>query len=252
VDDADRHESLTERPANGAPDGPLAPPGPSAGGEESRPAPDGLPRRRGRTALSVRRRDVAEAAGIAEGGAAGGGVSARSEAAAGSAADAGAAGGGAEAAAAATAAPRTPGAAESAGAAAGAVGTAARAAAGAVGTAAGAADSLALARRVVELAEDKKAADIVLLDLRELTSLADFFVICSGGSERQLDAIADAVVEGLHKEGRPLQGREGRATSHWILLDYGTVVVHIFAPLERDYYQLERHWAAARVVLRVQ
>ncbi len=109
-----------------------------------------------------------------------------------------------------------------------------------------------LARRVVALAEDKKAADIVLLDLAELTTLADYFVICSGGSERQLDAIADGIAEGLETDGlRPI-GREGTAESHWVLLDYGWVVVHIFTPPERDYYQLERHWAQAKTILRVQ
>jgi ribosome-associated protein len=111
---------------------------------------------------------------------------------------------------------------------------------------------LELARRVVELAEDKKAADIVLLDLSALTTLADHFVICSGGSERQLDAIADAIIEGLRAEGvRPI-GREGLAASHWVLLDYGSVIVHVFTPPERDYYQLEKHWAEAKTILRVQ
>jgi ribosome-associated protein len=112
--------------------------------------------------------------------------------------------------------------------------------------------SLEVARRVVELVEDKKAADIVLLDLGGLTTVADHFVICSGGSERQIDAIADAVVEGLKKDGVQAIGREGVAGSHWILLDFGGVVVHVFTPPERDYYQLERHWSQAKTILRVQ
>jgi ribosome-associated protein len=112
--------------------------------------------------------------------------------------------------------------------------------------------SLEVARRIVELAEDKKAADIALLDLRELTTLADYFIVCSGGSERQLAAIVDGIVEGLREAGvRPI-GREGVAASHWMLLDYGSVIVHVFTPPERDYYQLEKHWAAARTILRVQ
>ena len=111
---------------------------------------------------------------------------------------------------------------------------------------------LDLARRIVELAEDKKAADIVLLDLSGLTTLADYFVICSGGSERQLGAIADGIVETLRDEKvRPI-GREGVAASHWVLLDYGSVIIHIFTPPERDVYQLERHWAEAKTILRVQ
>jgi nicotinate-nucleotide adenylyltransferase len=111
---------------------------------------------------------------------------------------------------------------------------------------------LDIARRIVELIEDKKAADIILLDLAGLTTLADAFVICSGGSERQLDAIADGVIEGMRIEKlRPI-GREGTAASHWVLVDFGAVVVHIFTPPEREYYSLEKHWAEARVVLQVQ
>jgi ribosome-associated protein len=112
--------------------------------------------------------------------------------------------------------------------------------------------ALDLARRVVELAEDKKAADMVVLELAPLTTLADYFVICSGGSERQLDAIADGIVEGLRPEKvRPI-GREGTAASHWVLLDFGSVIVHIFTPPERDYYGLEKHWSEAKTILRVQ
>lgn len=112
--------------------------------------------------------------------------------------------------------------------------------------------ALDLARRIVELAEDKKAADIVLLDLAGLTSLADHFVICSGGSDRQLEAIADGIVSGLRDEKVRPFGREGTAASHWILVDFGSVIVHIFTPPERDFYQLERHWGEAKTILRVQ
>jgi len=111
--------------------------------------------------------------------------------------------------------------------------------------AAGSRAPLELARRVVALAEDKKAADIVLLDLGELTTLADYFVICSGGSERQIDAIADAVADGLRAEGERPIGREGAAASHWVLLDYGDVVIHVFDRETRAYYELERLWADA-------
>jgi ribosome silencing factor RsfS/YbeB/iojap/nicotinate (nicotinamide) nucleotide adenylyltransferase len=112
--------------------------------------------------------------------------------------------------------------------------------------------SLEVARRVVELAEDKKAADIVLLDLSGLTTMADYFVICSGGSERQIAAIADGIVGGLRDEKiRPI-GREGLAASHWVLVDFGSVIVHVFTPPERDFYQLEKHWAEAKTILRVQ
>ena len=112
--------------------------------------------------------------------------------------------------------------------------------------------SLDIARRIVELAEDKKAADIVLLDLSALTTLADHFVICSGGSDRQLGAIADGIISGMRDEGiRPI-GREGTAASHWVLVDFGVVIVHVFTPPERDFYQLEKHWSEAKTILRVQ
>ena len=112
--------------------------------------------------------------------------------------------------------------------------------------------ALDLARHIVELAEDKKAADIVLLDLTGLTTVADYFVIASGGSERQLDAIADGIISGMRDEKVHVFGREGTAASHWVLVDFGSVIVHVFTPPERDYYQLERHWAEAKTILRVQ
>jgi len=111
---------------------------------------------------------------------------------------------------------------------------------------------LEIARRIVDAAEDKKAADIVLLDVTALTSMADYFVVCSGGSERQLGAIADGVSEKLRDEGvRPI-GREGGAGSHWTLLDFGSVIVHVFAPPEREYYQMEQLWSKAKTIVRVQ
>ncbi len=112
--------------------------------------------------------------------------------------------------------------------------------------------AIAQARRIVELAEDKKASDIVLLEVRELTSVADYFVICSGGSERQLGAIADGIAEGMKAEGVLPLGREGGSGAHWVLIDFGAVIVHVFAPPERDFYQLERLWSDAPTLLRVQ
>ena len=112
--------------------------------------------------------------------------------------------------------------------------------------------ALEVARKAVDVAEDKKAADIVLLDLAGVTTMADYFVICSGGSERQIQAIADGIIDALRAEGvRPI-GREGEAASHWILVDFGAVIVHVFTPPERDYYELEKHWSEARTILRVQ
>jgi ribosome-associated protein len=115
-----------------------------------------------------------------------------------------------------------------------------------------AATALRLARRVVDLAADKKAADIALLGIAGLTTVADYLVICSGTSERQLGAIADGIVEGLAADGVAAIGREGAAGAHWVLLDFGAVIAHVFAQPERQFYQLERLWADAPTLLRIQ
>ncbi len=115
-----------------------------------------------------------------------------------------------------------------------------------------AAAALRLARLVVDLAADRKAADIVLLSIGGLTTVADYLVICSGSSERQLGAIADGIVEGLAGEGMAVIGREGAVGAHWVLLDLGAVVAHVFAPPERQFYQLERLWSDAPTLLRIQ
>jgi ribosome-associated protein len=113
------------------------------------------------------------------------------------------------------------------------------------------ADATELAHRIVEIASDKKGNDIVMLRTAELTTMADFFVICSGRSDRQVAALSGAIVEELRNEGiRPL-GVEGRESSRWVLLDYGSVIVHVFAPEEREYYGLERLWGKAAKVVRV-
>ncbi len=116
----------------------------------------------------------------------------------------------------------------------------------------GAEEALTLARRIVELASDKKASDIVLLEIGGLTTLADYFVICSGQSERQLGAIVDGIASALRDEGVKPVGREGSAGAHWMLIDFGSVIVHVMAPPERDYYQLEKLWADAPLLVRLQ
>lgn len=103
----------------------------------------------------------------------------------------------------------------------------------------------------MDLASDKKAVDIVLLRTTEVTSMADYFVICSGRSDRQVQALGHAIVDELRDEGiRPL-GVEGRGAARWVLLDYGSVIVHLFAPEEREYYGLERLWSHAAQVVRL-
>ncbi|MGE5620905.1 MAG: ribosome silencing factor [Sphingomonadaceae bacterium] len=105
---------------------------------------------------------------------------------------------------------------------------------------------------MVDIASDKQAVDVVMLDLRDVSLIADYFVICSGTSERQIKAITDDIVETLAREERvkPLQ-TEGRPDSGWVLLDYGSVVVHVFSPEARDFYRLEKIWSQAVPVLRI-
>ncbi|HEX2766320.1 MAG TPA: ribosome silencing factor [Candidatus Limnocylindria bacterium] len=113
------------------------------------------------------------------------------------------------------------------------------------------ADAAELAHRIVEIASDKKGSDIVMLRTAELTTMADFFVILSGRSDRQVQALAGAIVDELRDDGIKPFGVEGRASSRWVLLDYGSVIVHVFAPEEREYYGLERLWGKAAQVVRV-
>ncbi len=113
-------------------------------------------------------------------------------------------------------------------------------------------DSGQLARAAVDIASDKKASDVILLDIRDVTTIADYFVICSGNNPRQIRAIADAIDEQLGEQGANLLHREGVAESGWILLDFGDVVIHIFGPREREYYRLERLWSGAKTVVYLQ
>lgn len=94
-------------------------------------------------------------------------------------------------------------------------------------------------------ADDKRARDIVLLDLAGVSIVADYFLICSGSSATQVKAVADAVIEKMETEGISLLRREGHHEGKWILLDYGGVVVHIFQEEIRNYYDLERLWGDA-------
>jgi len=100
----------------------------------------------------------------------------------------------------------------------------------------------------VHAAADKKALDIVVLDLSEIASFTDNFVIASGTNERQVQAIADGVVETLKKAGSPAARIEGYKTAEWILLDYGDFVFHVFADKARKFYDLERLWRESRRV----
>ncbi len=103
----------------------------------------------------------------------------------------------------------------------------------------------------MDIASDKKGSDIVLLRTAELTTMADYFVIASGRSDRQVQALGQAIVDELRDDGiRPL-GVEGQSSARWVLIDYGSVIVHLFAPEEREYYGLERLWSQAAQVVRI-
>ena len=113
-------------------------------------------------------------------------------------------------------------------------------------------DPAQLARAAVDAAYDKKASDIILLDIRSVTTIADYFVICNGNNSRQIRAIADAIDEQLSKQGAQLLHKEGDADTGWVLLDFGDIIVHIFGPKEREYYRLERLWNEAKTVAYLQ
>jgi len=98
---------------------------------------------------------------------------------------------------------------------------------------------------ISQIVADKKAMDVVVLDMADASSITDYFVICSGGSQRQVQAIADAIGEQLKQAGITSLGVEGYRQGHWILMDYGDVIVHVFSQETREFYDLERLWANA-------
>jgi ribosome-associated protein len=109
-----------------------------------------------------------------------------------------------------------------------------------------------VARKAIDAASDKQATDIVMLDMRAVSTFADYFVILSGESKRQIEAISDEIHRVLGEEGIAVQHREGSVDSGWILMDFSGVIIHIFAPSEREYYHLERLWSKATPLIRIQ
>lgn len=103
--------------------------------------------------------------------------------------------------------------------------------------------------------EERKGEDILLLDIHEISSLADYFVICSGTSDRMLQALADGAMEQVRKEYKEYKvrgRREGLTENGWVLVDFGDVILHLFSPERREYYQLEELWNQGKVLLRFQ
>ena len=113
-------------------------------------------------------------------------------------------------------------------------------------------DSTGLARNIVDMLEERLAADIVLLDVSEVTLLADYFCICTANSERQISALVGDLSRQLKAEaGRPF-GIEGQPESGWMLLDYGDVVVHVLSREMRQFYALEELWKEAQTIVHIQ
>jgi ribosome-associated protein len=113
-------------------------------------------------------------------------------------------------------------------------------------------EALEVAQKAVEIASEKQATDIVLLDTRGICSFADYFVICSGESTRQIKTIYEDIEHAMKKEGIPPHHHEGTVESGWMLIDFGDVIVHIFAAPEREYYNLDELWNQATTVVRIQ
>jgi ribosome-associated protein len=109
-----------------------------------------------------------------------------------------------------------------------------------------------IARLATELASEKQARDITMLDVRALCSFADYFVICTGDNKRHIEAIWQGIGKLLKGKGVMPHHNEGTPDSGWMLADFGSVIVHVFAPLERDYYQLDKLWDEAIPVVRIQ
>lgn len=111
---------------------------------------------------------------------------------------------------------------------------------------------LEYAHLAVDTASDKLASDIVMLDLQEVSDFADYFVIMTAESSRQMDALSQDLEHALERAGAVRHHREGNQNSGWMLLDFGDVIIHILGPEEREYYKLETAWSRAAEVVRIQ
>jgi ribosome-associated protein len=104
---------------------------------------------------------------------------------------------------------------------------------------------------IVDAADDKKAMNIVTLNLQGISLIADYFIICHGNSETQVQAIATEVRKKAEEKGVRVRGMEGMDTARWVLVDLGDIVVHVFHRDDREYYNIERLWSDAKVVEQV-
>ena len=113
-------------------------------------------------------------------------------------------------------------------------------------------DGLAIARTIVDSLEEKKGEDILLMDLQGVAPFTDYFVICTGTSSRMLKALIDAAIDDVREKHNLRTRIEGTEVDGWILADFGDVVLHLFSPLQRTYYNLEQLWSDGKVVLHLQ
>ena len=105
---------------------------------------------------------------------------------------------------------------------------------------------------MVDALEEKKGENIVLLDIKEIAIFAEYFVICSGTSERMIQTLLDSTLEQVKKKHK-VRGRiEGISKDGWMLADFGNVILHVFSPVQRDYYRLEELWGEGKVLLQIQ
>ena len=109
-----------------------------------------------------------------------------------------------------------------------------------------------LARQAVDIASDRQASDIVMLDIRGVCDFADYFVILTAESTRQLDSLAVEIEKPLGADGGTLHHREGNSQGGWLLLDFGDLIVHLFRREEREFYQIERAWSRGVETVRIQ
>jgi ribosome-associated protein len=107
---------------------------------------------------------------------------------------------------------------------------------------------LELAQRAAQICRDYKANDVVLLDLRGVTDMSDFFIVASGTSDTHVRSVGEHLAEEMKKLGSPVYHMEGTTQGRWVLLDFVDFVVHVFHPTLRDFYQLERLWADAETI----
>ena len=104
----------------------------------------------------------------------------------------------------------------------------------------------------MRILEDKKGENILLIDLREIAIFADYFVICSGSSDRMIRGLADSAIDNIKKDFRINPRVEGQSEDGWLLIDYGDIILHIFSPQRREYYRLEELWSEGKILLHVQ